>query len=213
MDNINPQYIWIAVAAIAALVIIGLIAAGVRRAQSKRLAEHYGAEYDRTVEAAGSRAAAERELTDRAKEVKAFDIRALTASERERYRGEWKRIEARFVDHPATAVAEAEELLDDVLRTCGYPIADFDKHAEHLSVRHPGVVEHYRAGHAVMARASASTEERRQAMLHFRELFMELVGRGGSDVAQDIAVQREVAVQEPRAAVERVEREEDEIRR
>lgn len=209
MNNINPQVIWIAVAAIGALVIIGLVAAGVRRSQSKRLAEHFGTEYDRTVEAAGSRKAAERELVDRVKAVKTFDIRPLSASERERYRGDWKRIEAQFVERPAMALVEAEELIEDVLRTCGYPIADFEQHAAHLSVKHPRVVEHYRAGHDVMTRGSASTEERRQAMLHFRELFLDLVGRGGSDVAQDIAVHREVAVEEPRAAADRIEREEE----
>jgi hypothetical protein len=212
MDTINPQYIWIAVSAIAALVVIGLIAVGLRRSKSKRLEEHFGPEYHRTVEAAGSRTAAERELADRAKEVKAFDIRPLTTSERDRYRGEWTRIEARFVDHPTTAVAEAEELIDDVMRVCGYPVTDFEQHAAHLSVRHPRVVEHYRAGHAVLALSSASTEEQRQAMLHFRELFQDLVGQGGTDVAQDIATNREVVAQEPRAAAERVERE-DEVRR
>jgi hypothetical protein len=74
-------------------------------------------------------------------------------------------------------------------------------------VQHPSVIEHYRAGHAVLARGTASTEEQRQAMLHFRELFEELVGRGGADVAQDIALQREVAAEEPRAAAVRAERE------
>src|SRR4051794_40879720 len=132
----NPQTIWIAVTALAVLVVIGLIAAGGRRTQSERLREDYGAEYNRTGEAGGSQKAAERELVSRAKEVKEFDIRALTAGERDRYRGDWKAIEARFVDRPATAVVEAEELIDDVMRTRGYPIADFEAHAAHLSVKH-----------------------------------------------------------------------------
>src|ERR1700758_1921433 len=100
MNNINPQYIWIAVTAVAALVVIGLVASAVRGAQSRRLREHFGSEYNRTVEATGNKAAAERELAGRAKEVKQFDIRPLTAAERDRYRIDWKRIEARFVDHP-----------------------------------------------------------------------------------------------------------------
>jgi hypothetical protein len=208
MNNINPQYIWIAASAIGALIVIGLVAMGVRRAQSQRLQEHFGREYNRTVEATGSRTAAERELAGRAKEVKQFDIRQLSAAERDRYRVDWKRIEGRFIDHPTMALSEAEEMIDDVMRTRGYPVADFEAHASHLSVKHPNVVEHYRAGHAVLARGTASTEEQRQAMLHFRELFEELVGRGGTDVAQDIAVQREVAAEEPRAAAaDRIERE------
>ncbi len=90
MNNINPQYIWIAVTALAALVVIGLVAMAVRRAQSHRLKEHFGTEYNRTVEATGSQAAAERELAGRAKEVKQFDIRPLSAAERDRYRVDWK---------------------------------------------------------------------------------------------------------------------------
>jgi hypothetical protein len=208
MNNINPQYIWIASSAVAAVVVIGLVAMAVRRAQSRRLQNHFGTEYNRTVEATGSKAAAERELAGRAKEVKQFDIRPLSAAEREHYRVDWKLIEGRFIDHPTLALSEAEELIDGVMRTRGYPVADFEAHASHLSVQHPNVVEHYRAGHAVLARGTASTEEQRQAMLHFRELFDELVGRGGTDVAQDIAMQREVAAEEPRAAVaDRIERE------
>ncbi len=211
MNNINPQYIWIAVTALAALVVIGLVASAVRSAQSRRLREHFGSEYNRTVEATGSKAAAERELAGRAKEVKQLDIRPLTAAERERYRIDWKRIEARFVDHPTVALSEAEELIDNVMRVRGYPVADFESHAAHLSVQHPNVVEHYRAGHAVLERGTASTEEQRQAMLHFRTLFDDLVGRGGTDVAQEIAIQQEVAAQEPRAAADRaaVERAEE----
>lgn len=207
MNNINPQYIWIAASAIAALVVIGLVAMAVRRAQSERLKEHFGTEYNRTVEATGSKAAAERELAGRAKEVKQFDIRPLSAAERDRYRVDWKRIEGRFIDHPTLALSEAEELIDGVMRTRGYPVADFESHAAHVSVQHPGVVEHYRAGHAVLARGTASTEEQRQAMLHFRQLFEELVGRGGADLAQDIAIQREIAAEEPRAAADRIDRE------
>ncbi len=212
MNNFNPQYIWMAVTALAALVVIGLVASAVRQAQSRRLREHFGDEYDRTVKVTGSKAAAERELAGRAKEVKQFDIRPLTAGERDRYRGDWKRIEARFVERPILALFEAEELIDDVMRTRGYPMADFEAHAAHISVQHPQVVEQYRAGHVVMARGNASTEERRQAMLHFRALFDELVGRGGNDVAQDIATHPEIAAEEPRAsaaAPAQVEREEE----
>ena len=210
----NPQYIWIAMTAVAVLVVIGLIAAGVRRTKSERLKEHFGAEYNRTVEAAGSQKAAELELVNRAKDVKSFDIRPLSAGERERYRADWKAIEGRFVDRPASAVIEAEELIDDVMRTRGYPIAEFEEHAAHLSVQHPKVVEHYRAGHLVMAQSSASTEDRRQAMLHYRSLFEELVGTGGTDVASDVVTQREVAASPARTtAEERIAREEDELRR
>jgi len=195
--------------------VIALIASGVRRSRTAQLREHFGTEYDHTVQQTRSRTAAEEALLARANEVKQFDIRPLSASERDRYRSQWQKIETQFVDRPTMAVVEADELVADVMRTRGYPIADFEKHAEYLSVKHPRVVEHYRAGHAVIdahGRGSASTEELRQAMLHYRVLFEDLVGFGGHDVEQPINARSEVED----AAAERVaygRREDDRLRR
>lgn len=182
----NIQMIWIAVAVVAALVIILAIAAGARRARTSELREHFGKEYERTVAKAGSRTAAEDMLVSRAEEVKSFDIRPLTAAERDRYTSDWARMEQRFVDRPTTAVIEADELVTDVMRTRGYPMADFEKYTEHLSVKHPRVVEHYRAGHALIEKRG-STEDLRQAMLHYRALFEELVN-DGADVQREVPV-------------------------
>ena len=199
----NPQWIWIAVAAAAALIIIGLIAVGARRNRSAALRDHFGNEYDRTVKSVGSRTRAENELVARAEEAKSFDIRPLTAAERDRYRDDWRRVEARFVERPTTAVVEADELVTEVMRTRGYPMADFDKHAALLSVKHPRVIEHYRAGHEIIARPgrpAESTEELRQAVLHYRALFEELVNDGNADVERPIET---VAESERRRAAAR----------
>ena len=68
----------------------------------------------------------------------------------------------------------------EVMRDRGYPVADeFEQRAADVSVDHPAVVEHYRAAHAISGRATtgeASTEDLRQAMVHFRALFVELLG-------------------------------------
>lgn len=187
--NVNPQLIWWAVGAIAVLLIIVLIAAGVRRSRSAALRDHFGREYDRTVKTAGSRTAAEEELAARAVEAKEFDIRPLTAAEAARFRDDWRRIEARFVERPVTSVVEADEMITAVMRTMGYPIADFDKYAALLSVKHPRIVEHYRAGHSAIEAHGAgagSTENLRQAMLHYRALFAEMVGTGATDVVRDV---------------------------
>jgi hypothetical protein len=112
-------------------------------------------------------------------------------------------------------VVEADELVIDIMRARGYPVADFEKHAEFLSVKHPRVVEHYRAGHAVIdahGRGAASTEELRQAMLHYRVLFEDLVGFGGEDVEQPISASAELSDSRP----ERVtygRRDDDRLRR
>jgi len=206
----NPQWIWIAAAAAVVLLIVGLIAVGARRNRSAALRDHFGKEYDRTVESAGSRTRAENELVARAEEANSFDIRPLTAAERDRYRDDWRRIEARFVERPTTAVIEADELVTDVMRTRGYPMADFEKHASLLSVKHPRVVEHYRAGHEIIdrqGRGAASTEELRQAVLHYRSLFEELVTDGTSDVERPIETVAES--EQRRAAARDIVREEE----
>lgn len=196
MTNINPEVLWIAGAIVAALVIIFAVSAGVRRARTARLRDHFGNEYDRTVRAAGSRTAAEEQLVSRAEEVKTFDIRPLTAAERDRYTSDWTRIEQQFVNRPTTAVVEADELITDVMRTRGYPMADFETHAAHLSVKHPRVVEHYRAGHSLIDK-HGSTEDLRQSMLHYRALFDELVNEG-VDVQRDVPKEYETTADRER---------------
>lgn len=75
-------------------------------------------------------------------------------------------------------MGDADRLLGQVMATRGYPVADFEQQAADLSVNHPRVIEHYRAGHAIAVRhaqGQASTEDLRQALIHYRELFQELI--------------------------------------
>lgn len=183
--SFDPNWIWIALGAIAVLVVIGLIARGMRRSRTEGLRERFGSEYDHAVTSTGSRTRAEQELIARTEEAKSYNIRALNASEVERFRSEWNRIELRFLERPTTAVVEADELVAEIMRTRGYPMGDFEKHAATLSVTHPRVIEHYRAGHDAIDSnrdGKSSTEELRQAMLHYRELIEELLGRKSDDV-------------------------------
>lgn len=198
---IDPIWIWVGLGALALIVIVGLIARGSRRSRTQSLKEQFGNEYDHAVGAVGNRKRAERELVARTQEVQKYDIRPLNAAERERYRAEWQRVEQRFVERPTTAVVEADELVADMMRVQGYPMGDFEKHAADLSVRHPRVVEHYRAGHRVMegAPGSSTTEDLRQSMLHYRSLIDQLLGETVGDVPVDVPRVNEVV--EPRAAV------------
>ena len=61
------------------------------------------------------------------------------------------------------------------MRERGYPVEDFEQQAADVSVDHPEVVEHYRKAHAIHTGSRASTEELREAMLHYRALFAELL--------------------------------------
>ncbi|MEA2382252.1 MAG: hypothetical protein QOH72_2223 [Solirubrobacteraceae bacterium] len=169
---------------IVAIVLIALIVAAVlitRQRRSQQLQEGFGPEYDRTVEErGGDRREAEAELRERRGRREQFEVRELDPAARDRYAERWRGAQRRFVDEPAPAVGEADGLVIEVMRDRGYPVADeFDQRAADVSVDHPEVVEHYRAAHDISARATAgdaSTEDLRQAMVHFRALFVELLG-------------------------------------
>jgi hypothetical protein len=194
MPAIDPQWIWIAAAVLAVIVVIGVLSAVSRRSRTARLRDKFGSEYDYLVREHGSRRRAEEELAARAEEAKSIRIRPLSPVDADRFRREWQAIEAHFVERPAMAVSEADELVDQILRAQGYPLGDSEKHVAHLSTRHPRLAEHYRAGRDVIrnhAPGETSTEDLRQAMLHFRMLIDEILGP--SDVVRDVPVAREVA--------------------
>lgn len=216
MNNlaIDPLWIWVAVGVVALLIVVGLIARGSRRARSESLRSKFGNEYDHAVSEHGSRAKAERDLLERTEQVKKYNIVPLQASDRDRFRSDWRTVEQHFIERPTTAVIEADELVADIMRVRGYPMGDFDRHAADLSVTHPTVIEHYRAGHRVIGGApgSASTEDLRQAMLHYRALFDELIDdRIGNDdvVVHDVPRANEVATAPRRDLRDR----DDELRR
>lgn len=177
MDNTTLVLI-VVVAALAAVAIYF----AVRHASLKR---RFGPEYDRAVQAAGNPLRAESELAARARRVSRYEIRPLTPEEGERFTSAWKRLQSRFVDDPAGAVSEADELVTDLMAKRGYPMAEFDRRAEDLSVDHPAVVNHYREAHSIVARQAetrrpASTEDLRQAVRHYRALFEDLLEIGGT---------------------------------
>jgi len=170
---------WIVVAVIVvALLVVGAILWS-RSRRSEHLKNRFGREYDRTVEAKGGKAEAEAELAEREKRVEKLDIRPLDAEERREFVKRWDDVQARFVDDPPRAVAFADALLGDVMKARGYPVSDFDQRAGDISVDHPVVVEHYRKAHEIAVRhqrGEASTEDLRQAMIHYRALFDNLIG-------------------------------------
>jgi len=149
-----------------------------RRRTGKLRSKFGGAEYARAVQEGGSRRHAEARLEKRTERVESFHLQPLASGDRARYEDTWRRIQARFVDSPAGAVTEADQLLGDVMSTRGYPVSNFDQRAADISVDHPLVLANYRKAHEIALRqrkGQASTEELRQAMIHYRTLFEELV--------------------------------------
>jgi hypothetical protein len=150
----------------------------VSRRRSAQLRGTFGPEYDRAVEGTSSKRKAEEELSERERRRAELDIRPLDPVARERYADRWQQTTADFVDAPATAVAQADALIVEVMRERGYPMDDFEQRAADISVDHPEVVGRYREGHRISelsARGEASTDDLRLAMQYYRELFNELL--------------------------------------
>jgi type II secretory pathway pseudopilin PulG len=182
-------WVWIVIAVVAAIVVIGIVWNAARARRSRALRERFGSEYDRTLEHAGGKGAAERELRAREKRHEELDIRPLAPESRERYARRWQSTQTRFVDDPQGAVAEADVLVQEVMKERGYPTEDFDTRVGEISVAHPQVVEKYRTATGI-ARASernqASTEDLRQSVRHYRALFAELLDVDGDHVIENV---------------------------
>jgi hypothetical protein len=170
------QIVAIIVVAIVALAAIGWVIT--QRQRTKRLSEQYGPEYQRTLQERGDQREAERELEERQERVRGYEIRTLSAEQRDSYATRWRETQAEFVDDPSGAISKADGLVQDLMSARGYPMADFDQRAADVSVDHPQVVEEYRAAHVIAQRHAADgveTEDLRQAMVHYRALFDDLL--------------------------------------
>jgi hypothetical protein len=168
-----------------ALIVVAMVAAAAyymaQRQRTRQLRTHFGPEYDQTVRGYGERRAAERALVDRTKRVAKLEIRPLPALRRDELTERWQAVQAQFVDDPAAAVGEAHALLAVVMHEEGYPTGRFNEEIELLSVHHPATVQHYRAAHRLAEereRGQGATEDLRQAVIHYRALFEDLLKLG-----------------------------------
>jgi hypothetical protein len=182
---------------VVAILVAIAVALVVRRRRSEQLKRRFGTEYDRTViQQHGDSRRAEETLLEREKRVEAFPLRTLTPVDREAYAMEWATVQRRFVDDPSAAVGSADRLVNRIMTDRGYPMTDFDQRAADISVSYPAVVQNYRAAHEIVLRHAdghATTEELRQAMVHYRSLFDELLTPAESSNVEPINRRRGVA--------------------
>jgi hypothetical protein len=171
----NTSALVLGIVIVAVVIVAAVLIIKARRSQ--RLQTRFGPEYHRAIEETGSKLHAEAKLEKLEKRVDRFNIRSLPPAARADFVAGWQKIQARFVDDPKNALTDADKLVQEIMTARGYPVTDFDQRAADISVDHPLVVEHYRAGHDISARHSqgrANTEDMRQAMIHYRKLFVEL---------------------------------------
>lgn len=182
----------IAIIVIVAVVVLVISAMTMTR---RRLQQRFGPEYDRVVEEKRGQFRAAAELSRRERRVQRLRIRPLTAGARAEYAAEWRAVQEGFVDQPRHALIEGQDLLASVMKERGYPAEDADQIAADLSVTHAAMLDHYRTAQETSAdaeRGDASTEDLRQALLHLRVVFGELLGK------PDDAEPAEAAEGEPR---------------
>jgi hypothetical protein len=173
----------IVIVVIVVLAVIGGVAMAVRR---RRLQQQFGPEYDRVLSEQDSRLRAEAELTDRQRRVRKLDIRPLSEASRQQYSAQWLAVQEKFVDAPQQAVIAAYDLVASVMTERGYPIEDDDQMQSDLSVDHAATVDHFRAARQITTTAAAGnaqTEDLRQALIHYRALFSDLLGEPESALA------------------------------
>jgi hypothetical protein len=155
-----------------------------QKRKTEQLRGQFGPEYEHAVRETGDRRKAEEALAERKERVEQLHIRPLEADERDRFAERWRSAQAQFVDDPTGAIAEADRLVGEAMQARGYPVGDFEQRAADVSVDHPRVVEHYRAAHAIARRSDAGeaeTEDLRQAMVHYRALFEDLLETSGAE--------------------------------
>jgi hypothetical protein len=170
--------VWLIVAVVVVLALAAIVWRRVSKRRTGQLKEKFGPEYERSKAETGSRRKAESDLAARQTRREGLDIRPLAPEARERYSASWQQVQGRFVDEPGAAVADADRLVSAVMGDRGYPMDDFDQRSADISVDLPHVVDDYRAAHAIsMANdhGKASTEDLRQAFVHYRSLFDELL--------------------------------------
>jgi FtsZ-interacting cell division protein ZipA len=177
MDQ-NRMAVLIAIVVIAVVGVAAIAFVTSRKRRSQKLKERFGPEYDRVLRQEGDSRKAEGVLEFRQKRRERFNIRPLSAANRSSFAERWSEVQTRFVDDPQGAVTLADSLVTDVMQARGYPIGEFEQRAADISVDYPVIVDNYRAAHDIALRHSsgkASTEDLRQAMVHYRALFQELL--------------------------------------
>lgn len=175
------------------LAVLGAVAVAIwfftKTQRTKALRSKFGPEYNRAVRAEGGTGDAEQLLQERQKRVAKLNIQPLSDKQRTEFADAWEHAQAQFVDDPEAAVANADVLVQEVMSLRGYPVTDFEQRVADVSVDHPAVVQNYRIAHEIAARherEGVGIEKLREAMIHYRSLFADLLHDGGLEPIRQV---------------------------
>lgn len=169
-------WVWIVIVILAVVLGAAIAYVVINQQRSAHLKKRFGPEYDRAVESAENRQDAESHLKDVEQRRKRLDIVPLSETSRRQYASQWESVQRQFVEDPYGAVISADDLIVAVMSERGYPVDRFDDRAELVSADYPEVVSDYREAHTVRGRGDeATTEDLRQAFVHYRSLFDEML--------------------------------------
>jgi hypothetical protein len=194
----------IVLAVVIVVAVAALIAHG-RRDGGRDLRRRFGPEYDRLAQQRGDPKAVEQELAERVREHDSLTLRPLDPDEREHLVQAWTGVQVRFVDDPSGAARQADQVVTGLLTAIGYPAEDRDRQLALASVDHAYALNDYwlarelaerstaGSGHDSRARTAERdyggdgdgdgseatvadpTEALRQAILHYRVMFNDLL--------------------------------------
>jgi hypothetical protein len=180
LQQMNPETLMFVIAGIVVVLILAFVLfRNFGHNHGKRdFAGHYGEEYQRLVAETGSSEKADERLVARERRVADYHLHAMDKAAQEGFVAQWKAAQASFIDDPKASLAQAGEVLDKLLSEQGYPNADFDRRSADLSVNHPAVVKDFRVAHEIALKnkeGKTTTEDLRQAMIHYRAIFTTLM--------------------------------------
>ena len=172
----NPAGVVILLIVAALIIIISLVSVTVRR-RRMRARESFGLSYKQGAAERHDRDNSERVLRFRKSASEKSRIRPLSPTDRASFRYRWNEVQSDFVEDPNGALVRAQNLVTSVMQARGYPVPELDQAAD-LSAEHPIVVDNYRAVREIglrHSRGQATAEDLRQAVMHYRALFQELI--------------------------------------
>lgn len=170
------------------LVVLAAAAVIVFTARRAALRRRFGPEYDRAVADNNGRLAGERDLRARQRRHAELELRPLGEAARQQFTQQWQAVQTKFVTDPAAAVVAGDDLVTRLMAQRGYPTKGYEDQLSYLSVDHARTLEHYRDAHDIYLRGQrgqASTEELRQALVHYRAIFADLLDEAPESIVDE----------------------------